>query len=111
MSVTRTIVSWGWCPTLIALLAMGGYIYEWPVEILATVLGVIWIVGLVVALVGVREKKLELASQRLRQLAGYFTRRFTGNSSLSTGLVLALTNLPLQVRLAGSQATGRLPPV
>ena len=79
----RTIVSWGWCPTSIAVLAVVGYVYEWPIEVLAPVLGVILVIGLVVAVVGAREKKLEFASQRLRQLAGYFTRRFTGNSSLS----------------------------
>ena len=47
------------------------------------VLIVILVIGLVVVAIRAREKKLELSSQKLRQLAGYFTRRFTGNSSLS----------------------------
>ena len=79
----RTIINWGWCPILITALAVVGYIYEWPIEVLAPVLGIILVIGLVVAAVGARGKKLELALQRLRQLTGYFTRRFTGNSSLS----------------------------
>jgi hypothetical protein len=37
----------------------------------------------VVAVVKAREKQLELSSQKLRQLARYFNRRFTGNSSIS----------------------------
>ncbi len=83
MYVLRTIISWGWSPILITALAVVGYIYEWPIEVLAPVLGIILVIGLVAAVIGAREKKLELALQRLRQLAGYFTRRFTGNSSLS----------------------------
>ena len=39
--VLRTIISWGWSPTLITALAVIGYIYEWPIEILATVLAII----------------------------------------------------------------------
>ena len=34
-------------------------------------------------LVAARGRELETSAQRLRQMAGYFTRRFTGNSSLS----------------------------
>ena len=79
----KTIVSWGWSPVLITALAVLGFIYEWEVWVVATVLIVILVIGLVVVVVGARGKKLELSSQRLRQLAGYFTRRFSGNSSLS----------------------------
>jgi len=79
----KTIVNWGWSPVLITALAVLGFIYEWEVWVIATVLVVILVIGLVVVVVGARGKKLELSSQRLRQLAGYFTRRFSGNSSLS----------------------------
>ncbi|MFC2043767.1 hypothetical protein ACFLT8_00965 [Chloroflexota bacterium] len=81
--VLKTVVSWGWSPLLIAVLAVVGHIYEWPLEAIVPVLGTILVIGLVVVIVGAREKQLELSSQRLRQLAGYFNRRFTGNSSLS----------------------------
>ncbi len=83
MYILRTIVDWGWSPILITVLAVVGYIYEWPIGALVSVLGVILIVGLVVAVVGAKEKALEHSLQRLRQLAGYFNRRFMGNSSLS----------------------------
>ncbi len=83
MYILRTIVSWGWSPILITALAVIGVLYELPIEVVAPSAGVILVVGLVVAVVGAREKKLELVSLRLKQLAGYFNRRFTGNSSLS----------------------------
>ena len=79
----RTIVSWGWCPILITVLAVVGYIFEWDIWAITPVLIVVLVIGLVTAVVRAREKGLELSSQRLKQLAGYFNRRFTGNSSLS----------------------------
>jgi hypothetical protein len=83
MYILKTIVSWGWSPILITALAVLGIIYDWGIWTVIPVLIVILVIGLVVVAVRAREKKLELSSQRLRQLAGYFTRRFTGNSSLS----------------------------
>jgi len=79
----RMVVDWGWCPILITALALVGYIYEWPIWAIATVLGVVLVIGLVMAVVRARERQLEMASLRLRQLAGYFNRRFMGSSSLS----------------------------
>ena len=83
MYILRTIVNWGWCPILITALAVVGYIYEWPIGAIAPVLGIILIIGLVVAVTGAKEKELERSSLKLRQLAGYFNRRFMGDSSLS----------------------------
>jgi hypothetical protein len=79
----RTIVSWGWCPILITALAVVGCIFKWEIWVVAPALIVILVIGLVTAVVKAREKQLELSSQRLKQLAGYFNRRFTGTSSLS----------------------------
>ncbi len=73
----------GWSPLLIAALAVVGYINEWPVAALATGFGLILVIGLVVAATDAREKALERASLRLKELAGYFNRRFAGSSSLS----------------------------
>jgi len=81
--ILRTIVSLGWSPILITALAVVGFIYEWPIEVLAPILFIILVIGLVMAAIGAREKELEKLSQKLRQLAGYFNRRFMGNSSLS----------------------------
>ena len=81
--ILRTIASWGWSPILITALAVVGYIYEWPIEILAPVLVIILVIGLVMAASGAKEKDLEKVSRKLRQSAGYFNRRFMGNSSLS----------------------------
>jgi len=88
MYVLRTILNWGWCPILITALALVGYIYEWPIEALAISMGIILIIGLAVAASNTREKELERTSQRLRQLAGYFNRRFMGNASLSIFTVI-----------------------
>jgi hypothetical protein len=79
----RAIVDWGWSPILITALAVVGLIYEWPIELIAPLLGAILVIGLVAVVIKARERQQELVSQKLRQLAGYFTRRFTGNSSLS----------------------------
>ena len=79
----KTVVSWGWSPLLIAALAVVGFIYEWEIWVVVPVLIIILVIGLVVVAVGARGKELKRSSQRLRQLAGYFARRFTGNSSLS----------------------------
>ena len=73
----------GWSPIFITALAVAGYLYEWPVEALAPALVVILIVGLVVAAVSGKERELERSSLKLKRLAGYFNRRFAGNSSLS----------------------------
>ena len=83
MHVLRTVINRGWCPILITVLAVVGFIFEWEIWIVAPVLGVILVIGLVVAARGARERELELSFLRLRQLADYFTRRFMGNSSLS----------------------------
>jgi len=83
MYVLKTIVKRGWCPILITVLAVVGCIYGWPIGVLAPVLGTILVIGLVVAVTGAKDKELELLSLRLRQLAGYFNRRFMGSSSLS----------------------------
>jgi len=83
MRVLRAVINRGWCPILITALAVVGFIFEWEIWIFAPVLGVILVIGLVVAARGAKERELELSFLRLRQLAGYFTRRFMGNSSLS----------------------------
>jgi len=83
MHILRTVMKWGWCPILITALAVVGFIFEWEIWIVATVLGVILVIGLVMMVRGARERESELLFLRLRHLAGYFTRRFMGNSSLS----------------------------
>jgi len=88
MYVLSTIFSWGWCPLLITGLAIIGRYYEWPVWMLAVVLLAAFIVGLIVAVSAAREKAVERASLRLKQLAGYFNRRFTGDSSLSIFVII-----------------------
>jgi len=83
MYTLKTVVNRGWCPILITALAVIGFISEWPIEVVAPVLIIILVIGLAVAVIGARERQLELSLLRLRQLAGYFNRRFMGNSSLS----------------------------
>ena len=79
----RTALNWAWAPALITLVAVLGLVFQWPIQVVAPVLGAILVIGLVVVVVAARGRELETSAQRLRQLAGYFTRRFTGNSSLS----------------------------
>jgi hypothetical protein len=79
----KSLTKWGWYPALITALAVLGLIYQWPIEVIVPALIVILAIGLVMAVIGAREKQMERASMRLRQLADYFNRRFMGNSSLS----------------------------
>jgi len=79
----KAVVYRSWSPILITVLAVVGYLYEWPIEALATILGIILVIGLATVAVGAREKELERSSQKLKELAGYFYRRFMGDSSLS----------------------------
>ena len=88
MNILRVVVKWGWSPVLITVLALLGYISEWPIWALTAALIIILIVGLVVAVSGAGEKEAEHASLRFRQLAGYFNRRFMGESSLSIFVVI-----------------------
>jgi hypothetical protein len=84
----RNLVSWGWSPVLITVLAVVGSIFEWPVGALAPVLVIILVIGLVMVATGTREKRLESLSLRLKELAGHFNRRFMGDSSLSIFVVI-----------------------
>ncbi len=83
MYPVKTILYWSWLPVVITALAVTGLIKQWPVWGVVPPLIIILVFGLVVGIGNVREQGLELSSQKLRQLAGYFTRRFTGKSSLS----------------------------
>ena len=61
MYILRTILSRGWSPILIAALAMVGFLYELDFWLITPVLLVILAIGLVVAIIGARERQLELA--------------------------------------------------
>jgi hypothetical protein len=83
MYVLRAVINRGWWPILITALAVVGFIFEWEIWVVAPLLGVILVIGLVVVVRSAKERELELSFLKLRQLAGYFTRRFMGDSSLS----------------------------
>ncbi len=78
-----TILSRGWPLIVITGLAIAGVYFEWPVEALISMLGVVLVIGLVIYGVGAREKELERNSQKLKELSGYFVRRFMADSSIS----------------------------
>jgi hypothetical protein len=73
----------GWAPVVIGALGVVGYIYQWSIPLIVTLMVVVLVVGLVVAATDAREKELQRYSLKLRELAGYFCRRFAGGSSLS----------------------------
>ena len=83
MNVSRTIISWVWFPIVITVLALISSIREWPISATAPILVTLLVIGLVMAITGVKRRSLELSLLRLRQIAGYFNRRFMGDSSLS----------------------------
>jgi hypothetical protein len=77
------MAGWLWWPITITVVALVGSVYEWPIEALAPVLVAVLVSGLLTAVTGTRRQRLELSLSRLRQMAGYFNRRFMGDSSLS----------------------------
>ena len=81
----KTVVSRGWYPTLITVIAVISLIYYdiIPYAFVVPTLVVILCIGLVAAIIRVRNDALEFQSIRLTQLATYFNRRFMGNSPLS----------------------------
>ena len=83
MYVLKAVAKRGWCPVLITALAVVAVALEWEIWIVALALGVVLAAGLVLLARDARERELEVSFLRLRQQAGYFTRRFTGNSPLS----------------------------
>ena len=83
MNVSRNMASWLWWPIVITVVALVGTAYAWPMVVLAPVLVAILVSGLVTAVTSTRRQRLELSLSRLRQMAGYFNRRFMGESSLS----------------------------
>ena len=83
MYVLRATTKWGWSPLLITALAITGSILEWEIWVVALVLGVILVAGLAEVARDAKNRELKLSFLRLRHLAGYFNRRFMGNSSLS----------------------------
>jgi hypothetical protein len=82
------LLSWGWSPFLITVLAVVGVVLGWPVEVLAPMLVVILVIGLVMVASSVREKRLEQLALRLNELGGHFNRRFMAESSLSIFIVI-----------------------
>ena len=84
----RTLFNRGWYPALITAIAVAGIILEWPIEAITPALIIILAIGLVVTIINTRKNEMELQSMRLTQLAGYFNRRFMGNSSLSIFTVI-----------------------
>jgi len=88
MYTLKIIINRGWYPALITVLAVLGILYRWPVEWVAPALIFILALGLVVTVIRARERQLERAVFRLRQLAEYFHRRFMGDSTLSIFVII-----------------------
>ncbi len=88
MYTLRIIVNRGWYPALITVLAVLGVLYNWPIEWVAPALIFILALGLVVTVIRARERQLERAVFKLRQLAEYFNRRFMGDSTLSIFVII-----------------------
>ena len=83
-----TMLSRGWPLIVIAGLAIAGVLLQWPIEVMAVIMGVILIVGLAIIGVDAREKEVERNSQKLKELTGYFVRRFMLDSSLSIFVII-----------------------
>jgi len=88
MYAVKTLLNRGWYPALITALAVVGYILKLPIQAVVPPLIIILCIGLFVTVIRTREKQLELSAVKLKQLAEYFARRFTGDSSLSIFVII-----------------------
>jgi len=77
------MIEWLWWPIVITVLALVGLTNAWPITALAPILIAILVAGVSVAVTSTKKKRLELSLSRIKQMAGYFGRRFMGSSSLS----------------------------
>jgi hypothetical protein len=68
---------------VIAVLAIVGRLYLWPLEMLVPILFILLLIGILMAVSYDRERRLEHSLLKLKELGAYFVRRFAGNSSLS----------------------------
>ncbi|MDD4923576.1 MAG: hypothetical protein PHF74_01910 [Dehalococcoidales bacterium] len=82
------MLSRGWPLIVITALAITGILLEWPLEAMAVIMGVILIIGLAIIAVSAREKEVERNSQKLKELTGYFVRRFMVDSSQSIFVII-----------------------
>jgi len=83
VNVPRSVSNWIWCPIVITVLALVALRYDWPISASVPVLITTLVIGLTLSVSGAKRKELELSLLKLRQIAGYFNRRFMGDSSLS----------------------------
>jgi hypothetical protein len=83
MKALKAIIEWGWSPILITALALIGFYFKWEFWALALIIGIILVIGLILAVIRAGERQIEHLSMKLKQLAGYFSHRFVGTSSLS----------------------------
>ena len=83
MNTLKTVFVRSWAALLIAVLAVLGYFLEWPLEAFIAGIASVLIIFIAFSAVGAREKVLDESAESLKELAGYFYRRFMGESSLS----------------------------
>ena len=77
------IIKFIWSPVLITVLAIVGYFYELPIEIIAPVLFVILLIGSITTALYLKERRLAKAIVFLKGQGEYFIRRFASDSQLS----------------------------
>ncbi|NLL90033.1 MAG: hypothetical protein GX226_02885 [Dehalococcoidales bacterium] len=82
------MLSRGWPLIVITALTITGILLQWPFEAIAAIMGVILFVGLAIIAVDAREKEVERNSQKLKELTGYFVRRFMLESSQSIFIII-----------------------
>ncbi|MBN1368039.1 MAG: hypothetical protein JW967_08945 [Dehalococcoidales bacterium] len=82
------IIKFIWSPVLITILAVVGYFYELPVEIIGPSLLVILIIGSITTAVCLKERKLNKAVVFLKGQGEYFIRRFASDSHLSIFVII-----------------------
>ena len=86
------IIKFIWSPVLITVIAIVGYFYELPIEVIAPSLFVILVIGAVTSAVYLRERGLNKGVVVLKRQGEYFVRRFASDSHSSIFVIIHALN-------------------
>jgi len=86
--MAKNLLVWLWSPILMLLVSAVGILAEWESWLTLVLMGAVMLVGVAIAIITAQERQNEKISDRIRQISGYFTRRFGGESSYSVFAII-----------------------
>ncbi|MCL2474935.1 MAG: hypothetical protein FWF37_02230 [Chloroflexi bacterium] len=86
--MAKNLFVWLWSPILMLLIGVVGNLAEWENWLTLGLMSAVMLIGIAVAIITAQERANEKISDRIRQVSGYFTRRFGGESSYSVFAII-----------------------